>query len=227
MVTALLLNGGIGTRMNSDIPKQLIRINEIPIFIYSLRVFDQIEEILEVVVNYPEGWKDTIESLIEKYPIKKKIIYCEAGQTRQESVRKMLDYVKSTFVILHESARPLVNEEDIRRLIDDNNENVSMTLPIPFTVLKKDVDSDLISGNLVRDELVNILLPQKFLAKTLRECHIKAYEDNKIYTEDAAVVYDCGHTVKCITGREECFKVTTSQDVLFAEKILNNKSECY
>ena len=225
MFTAILLNGGIGARVKSDMPKQLIRIKEIPIFIYSLRVFDNLDEISEIIINYPDGWKKSIKVLIDKYAIRKKILFSDAGNSRQESVRKMLNKVKTENVIIHESARPLVDESDLKRLIGDVSDNVTMTLPIPFTVLRKNTETNFVSGNLIRSELVNILLPQKFSSTTLRECHYKAFQDGKAFTEDASLLYEYGYKVKCLEGREECFKVTTKQDILFAEQLLSKKRE--
>ncbi|MCL1044128.1 2-C-methyl-D-erythritol 4-phosphate cytidylyltransferase [Shewanella electrodiphila] len=221
MTTLLLLNGGVGTRAKAGMPKQLVRVNGIPLFIYTLRVADELNEINKVVINSPKGWEEQIQTLISDYAIKTNIEFVDAGETRQESVYKMLSLVKSESVIIHESARPLVDKNDFKKLIASKSLNVSTVLNIPFTVLKKDCQSSLLTENLNRDELVNIQLPQKFDTNILKLVHNKYNASKQSFTEDASMLIAEGEVVDTLYGQDKNFKVTTPQDIHLAEYILS------
>ena len=225
LLSLILLNGGIGSRVGADKPKQLIRINGIPIFIYALRIADQIEEISQVILNFPDGWEKEMKDLTQKYAIKTPLTFVEAGKTRHESVALMATHVQTEHVLIHEAARPLATLEDFSLLIDHPEDNVSLTRPIPFTVLKKEAGTDKIGGMLDRDLLLNIQLPQKFSSATLKSAHAAAASSGKIFTEDAALVFSSGATVHFLDGAEQNFKVTTLQDVYMAEYVMSGIRE--
>lgn len=221
----MLLNGGVGKRIGAKVPKQFIRLKNIPTFIYSLRVADALEEVDEVVMNYPEGWKDDIKDVVSKYAISTPIKYVPAGTTRQESVRLMLDAVETESVLIHEAARPLVEASDFRALLEHKSKNISFTLPLSFTVLKKKSEKDFISKILQRNRLVNIQLPQKFDTQVLREAHGEAMKNGKEFTEDASLVFAAGHKVQIVSGSDRNIKITTPLDVQIASFLLNAPEE--
>ena len=86
MYSLALLNGGIGTRVAAGRPKQFIDVNGIPILVYSLVAADAVTEITQIVLNYPEGWRDDVEKIVTDYAIKTPITYVRPGATRHESV---------------------------------------------------------------------------------------------------------------------------------------------
>ena len=225
MITLLLLNGGIGARLKRECPKPFIRLNSTPLIIYSLRAISDIREISHIIVNYPHGWKDTTVKIINQYGIdQSKITYVPAGNTRQASVNKMLRQVKTETVIIHESARPLVEASDFRALINFSAPNVTQTLPLYFTVLQKKAQTNLIGKILDRDLLLNIQLPQKFVFEELKIAHQHALQHKKTYTEDASLLFDCGFKVNFINGAQRNFKITTPEDLSIAEFILRQEA---
>lgn len=229
MFSLMLLNGGIGSRVGAKMPKQLIRLNQIPMFIYTLRVADQISSISEIVLNYPEGWEEQIREIAQKYAIQKPLKFVPAGATRQDSVALMLKEISTPNVLVHEAARPLASLRDFNALIDHPEDNVGLTLPVPFTVLVCDPASDAnkISGLLDRDTLLNIQLPQKFKTSDLQQAHDLAQKNNKTYTEDAAMVFAAGLDVYFEDGSEKNFKITTLQDVRMAEFVTHGIKEVF
>lgn len=225
MFSLILLNGGVGSRVGVKQPKQLIRLNEIPIFIYALRVADALPSISEIVLNYPKGWEDEIRELVQKYAIQKPLIFVPAGASRQESVALMLKEVSNENVLVHEAARPLATPEDFTALIDHPSDNVTLTLPVPFTVLLREADQEKIGGVLDRSLLLNIQLPQKFKATDLSAAHALALKNGKTYTEDASMLYEAGSEVFFVNGSERNFKITSLQDVYMAEFVAKGKRE--
>ena len=225
MYSLVLLNGGVGARVAADRPKQFIRVNGIPTMVYSLVAADAVEQITQIVVNYPAGWRDDVEKIMRDYAVKTPITYVEAGRTRHESVRTMLPHCTNEHVILHESARPLVGADDFRRLIAAEHENVSYMLPIAFTVAPVDPASRQVTGYLERDTLRNVQLPQKFSKAALTGAHEYAEREGVVFTEDATLCAVAGSEVFFIDGADRNFKVTTKTDVRLAGYLLNSEVE--
>lgn len=220
MYSLLLLNGGVGTRVAADQPKQLIKVNGIPILVYSLVAADALPEIDQVVLNYPEGWREDVEKIVTDYAIKTPVTYVEAGASRHESVARMLAHVTNDDVIVHESARPLVRTEDFARLVASEHRNVSLMLEIPFTVAPVDPASGKVTGYLERSSLRNVQLPQKFSKADLEDAHAFALREDRLFTEDATLVAVAGHDVRFIDGSDRNIKVTTPTDVRLATFLL-------
>lgn len=220
MFSLILLNGGVGSRVAAGQPKQLIRVNHIPAMIYPLVAVDDIDEIDEIVLNYPAGWREAIEKVVVDYAISTPITFVEAGATRQESVSAMLEHCTNAHVVVHETARPLVSRADFEALIADEHDNVSYMLEIPFTVAPVDPATQQVTGALDRDRLRNVQLPQKFVKAALERAHQAAARDNASFTEDATLVAASGADVFFIPGSDRNFKITTKTDVRLAGHLL-------
>jgi len=216
----VLLNGGVGRRVAADRPKQLLAVKGIPILVYSLVIADAVDEITQIVLNYPDGWQEDVEKTVIDYAVRTPITYVPAGGSRHESVGLMLPYCVNDHVILHETARPLVTAGDFRRLIAVEHHDVSYTLPIPFTVAPVDPASHRVTGALDRDRLRNVQLPQKFRRATLAAAHEHAAREGLSFTEDATLCAVAGFDVHCIHGSDRNFKVTTKTDVRLAGHLL-------
>lgn len=216
MHSLILLNGGVGTRIGADQPKQLLKINGIPILVYSLIAVDRIDRIGQIVMNYPEGWRGEVEKLLADYAIKTPVTLVPAGKSRHDSVATMIPHCEYDSVLIHEAARPHVTSADFNALLDSEEANVSYMLEIPFTVAPVDPDSMTVTGSLERNRLRNVQLPQKFSKSDLAQSHAKAAGDGVEFTEDATLVATSGFRVAFMPGRDENFKVTTPMDVRLA-----------
>lgn len=221
--TLLLLNGGIGSRVSAGMPKQLVKINGIPMIVYSLVAVSNIKEINEIVINYPEGYKEEMEKIVADYAVDVAVKFVPAGVTRQESVSLMMNECSNGDVIIHESARPLVNEQDFRNIIESEFNNVSFMINIPFTVAEVDSSEKKVSGKLERESLRNVQLPQKYVLHDLIASHEWAEENELVYTEDATLCFDHGIDVNYIEGKDENIKITKNIDVKIAEFLLKGK----
>jgi 2-C-methyl-D-erythritol 4-phosphate cytidylyltransferase len=222
--TLALLNGGVGARVAAGQPKQFIVVKGIPILVYSLVAADAVDEISQIVLNYPEGWQNDVEKIVTDYAIKTPITYVPAGRTRHESVANMLPLVDNDHVIIHESARPLVTTRDFRRIIRDEHPDVSFMLDIPFTVAPVDPATRRVVGSLDRDTLRNVQLPQKFSKSTLVAAHEYAAREGVVFTEDATLCAVAGFDVRFLEGSDRNFKVTTPVDVQLAGYLLGNEA---
>lgn len=223
MYSLALLNGGVGARVAAGRPKQFIAVNGIPILVYSLVAADGVDSISQIVLNYPEGWREDVEKIVTDYAIKTPITYVPPGRTRHESVGLMLPHLHNEHVIIHESARPLVRAADFQRIIQHEYPDVSYMLEIPFTVAPVDPDTKRVTGSLNRDTLRNVQLPQKFAKATLVAGHEYAAREGVAYTEDATLCAVAGFDVRFLDGNDSNFKVTTPVDVQLAGYLLGNE----
>ena len=225
LYSLILLNGGIGSRVAAGQPKQFVRVNGLPIIVYSLVAADAVDEIDELIINYPEGWREDVEKLVVDYAVRKPVTYVPAGNTRHESVAALLPYARNEHVLLHETARPMVTAADFRRLINTPHDNVSFMREIPFTVAPVDPETGKVTGYLERDRLRNVQLPQKYRLADLVAAHEYAEREGVIFTEDGTLAAVAGRDVYFIDGGDRNFKVTTPIDVRLAGFLLGGDDD--
>lgn len=217
MFSIVILSGGKGRRMERDIPKQYLLLAGKPMVMHTVERVDKIDEISEIILVCEPEYQQSLDVMMRQYNIKTKVKFAKAGKTRQASVYNGLEMVENENVIIHEAARPFAYEEDFKRLIENKNPNVMYGYPIPFTVVE---GLDKVDGILERSKLVNVQLPQKFETATLKAAHNKALEEDKIYTEDASLLYECGKVdVEIIKGNPRNIKITEPIDLLMGEII--------
>lgn len=217
----IYLCGGVGKRATQSTPKQFKLINGIPMLIYSMIAINEIDEIDEVIVNYPDGHLDMIKSALANYAISKRFVFVRAGKTRQESVHLMLAECRNDHVIVHEAARPLAHERDFRELIAASGDNVSYVCEVPFSVATVDPEQHRIVGKLERARIRNIQLPQKFSRALLSEALDLAAREGAAYTEETAACLAIeGADIRFIDGKTTNIKITYSEDFIFAELLI-------
>jgi len=213
----ILLSGGVGKRMQLDIPKQFLLIGGKPILVHALEKIDVIEEIKEIIIPSPKEYIEKTEEIIFHYGFATPIYCIEGGETRQESVYKGLQKTRFENVIIHEAVRPFVTVEEFKNLLHEDAENAIYGKDIPFTVLE---GTKYIENNLQRERLINVQLPQKFNKKKLLYAHECASEEGLNFTEDASLFFHYFHSnIKVLTGSDYNIKITKPIDRKIAEII--------
>jgi len=213
----ILLSGGIGKRMQLNIPKQFLLLAGKPIFIHVLEKIDRINEINEIIIPCPKEFIGKTKDIIKNYDFKTSICCVEGGSTRQESVYKGLLKAQSENVIIHEAVRPFVSEEAFKQLIYNENESAIFGLDIPFTVLE---GKSFVERNLERDHLVNVQLPHKFNTRKLCYAHDCARDEQLEFTDDASLYFHYYQSkIAILKGSEYNIKITKPIDRKIAEAI--------
>ncbi|WP_062351666.1 IspD/TarI family cytidylyltransferase [Bacillus kwashiorkori] len=213
----VLLSGGIGKRMQLNIPKQFLQLAGRPLFIHVLEKVDTIPEVKEIIIPCPEEFLQKTEDIIEDYGFTTQIRCIVGGSSRQESVYKALLQANYDYCIIHEAVRPFVSRDMFQALIDEVNENAIYGLDIPFTVLQGE---EFVEGILQRDKLVNVQLPHKYNTKKLLYAHECAREEKIEFTEDAGLYYYYYKSqIKILQGSENNIKITKPIDRVIAEAI--------
>lgn len=215
----ILLAAGIGSRLQTNVPKQFYLMMGKPLFIHCLEILEEIEIIENVFVTCNKNYLKQYEKNIQNYSITKAILV-KGGKTRQESVALALNYVNSERVIIHEAARPLVTANFIKSLLDYQDEAIVPVVPVNFTVA---VGKDYMIDGLDRTTLKNIQLPQIFNTKLIKKAHKIALLEKFSATEDSILIHRMGRTVRFVPGMDVNIKITTVIDLLTAESILKNR----
>jgi len=225
VVSAIILAGGRGTRMGSDISKQFIEVDGKPMLYYTLNTFINSELIKEIILVLP---KNEIEyckiNVLDKYNLNvNKIV--EGGKERQDSVYNALKEVgNSELVLIHDGARPFTTDRIIEEgIIFARKYGAAAPGVTPKDTIKV-IDSNNFSKETPnRNILVSIQTPQVFKTDMIISCHEKVREENVKVTDDTMVVERYNHKVYIYNGDYENIKVTTKEDLILAEKLVNAK----
>ncbi|TDX49312.1 2-C-methyl-D-erythritol 4-phosphate cytidylyltransferase [Orenia marismortui] len=215
---------GQGRRMGADKNKQFLLLNGKPILAHTISKFQNcsyINEIIIVAKNQEISYCQ--KEIVDKYDfdkVKKLII---GGKTRQKSVYNGIKEVSadSNFVLIHDGARPLLTNQIIENIITEvvNYQAVAVGVAVKDTI--KIVNQDkYIMDTPKRDNLIAIQTPQCFSKTIILDAYQKAFKENFIGTDSSSLVERLGQRVKVIEGSYENLKITTPEDLQFAERIL-------
>lgn len=229
MKYAIILSGGVGSRMGADIPKQYIEINGKPIISYSLKTFLNIQTVDGIIIGVSDEWIFYVEEKIKALKPQIKIFYAEPGETRQYSIFNALKVVydiggrDDDLVIIHDAARPLVSEALIQRCFDGCQEadGVLPVIPVKDTIYQS-VDKTHITSLLNRSELFAGQAPEAFrFGKYLKLHQEMSREELLKINGSTEIAYKGGLNIKLIPGDEMNFKITTPEDLSNFESIIN------
>lgn len=225
MVTALIVSGGKGTRMGEDLPKQFLLLAGIPVIERTIRVFDEISEIQEIILVLPIDYFAYYESLEIK--TKKKVRLVEAGKNRQGSVYQGLQAVTGddeSIVLIHDGVRPLVTPKIIKEGIAYTKQyGAAACGVIPTDTLKKREITGLSGATLNRNDYFLIHTPQCFNTQTILSAHAKMLEQRREFTDDTGVYEAVVGPVFLYDGSYENIKITTKVDLDVAKAILSRR----
>lgn len=222
----LLLSGGVGLRSAHHEPKQFFELNGHPLIAHTLIAAMKCDAITEIVVNAPNGFEDRTAAILNAYCATKAHRIINPGESRQESCRLLVEAATNSNVIVHEAARPFITGETFTRLIADPAPNCGYFFPIAFSICKVSPVTQLVVHGVPREEVFNIMLPQKFERATLVAAHEKAVAMGKTFTEDAVMCVELlGTQFKALEGEARNLKITTSEDFVIAEQLGRRVSE--
>lgn len=223
-IVALIAAAGKGKRMNTRISKPFIPIFGKPILAYTIEKFEKCKLIDKIYLTVNSEEKELCSrNVIIKYNFSKVQELVDGGETRQDSVYnglKALD--KDTdIVVIHDGARPLIEETLIRDSIEKAQKYGAAIAAIPIKdTVKKSENNFFINKTLNREEIWRAQTPQTFKYDLILPAYHRAYKDKYLATDDAAILERYGHKVKLIIGSEENIKITTPFDIIVAENFL-------
>ena len=218
---ALIVAGGKGTRIKSDLPKQFIELDGTPVLLHTLNAFDRYSPSLPVVLVLPEDDFELWNEITSRHRFTKPIILQKGGETRFQSVRNGLEKINGKgLVAIHDGVRPLVSEDIIGasfRLAAVHKIAVA-AVRLKESIRITDQDA---TRAMDRSRFRIIQTPQTFDLELIK----KAYQikEDPTLTDDASVAERSGYTVSLFEGSYENIKITTPEDLVIAEALLKNR----
>jgi 2-C-methyl-D-erythritol 4-phosphate cytidylyltransferase len=194
---------------------------------HTLLAFQRSPEIDEIIpILSEEDMETCLKDVIEAFHITKVRTLVVGGKERHDSVYCGLKKTdKDTAVILvHDGVRPFVTPDLIRACVEAARKGECVTLGVPLKDTIKEVDGKgIVRQTLERSRLWAIQTPQAFPAKVLRKAYDESYKKKVYGTDDATLVERAGNRIRVIMGSYENIKITTAEDLLFAEEILKRR----
>lgn len=229
MNIAVILSGGIGSRMGLDIPKQYILVKEQPIINYCLKTFLEHDKIDIIVITVANEWKNFVEKHLAKLAPKKPIHFAEPGKTRQFSILNALYTISkinkdNDLVIIHDAARPLVSNSLITKslLACKNVDGIMPVIPVKDTIYLSD-DGHNIKQLLNRNHLWAGQAPETFHFNKYFEAHKQLSENELLKINGSTeLAYKCGLNCMMIEGDPINFKITTLEDLSNFKSIIES-----
>lgn len=247
MVTAIVLAAGVGSRMQTEVAKQFLKIDGYEVLYYSLQVFQKHSMVDEIIlVTKPEFMDYCQKEIVDRYGITKVSRICAGGKERYDSVycglrtlteaacdtKRSNDSDKTAnLVMIHDGARPFVTEDMITRSILCAQEYGACTVGVPAKDTIKVVDENRFGVETPeRRKIFQIQTPQTFQLELLEASYKKMFSDmdagtctHKITDDTMLVEQYSGVRCKVVDGAYENIKITTPEDLdiatIFARKI--------
>lgn len=231
MNIAIILSGGVGSRMGLDIPKQYVEVNHHPIIWYCLKTFTENYHTDAIIIGVADEWKQYVEKQVKELESNKLVYYAKSGETRQYSIFNALRTAKEngcddgSIVIIHDAARPLVSHELINRCYDacEKADGAMPVLAVKDTTYYSE-DGKQITSLLDRRKLWAGQAPEAFtFGKYLKVHEQMPREDLLKINGSTEIAFKSGLKVEMVQGDPMNFKITTPEDLLNFESIIKNR----
>jgi 2-C-methyl-D-erythritol 4-phosphate cytidylyltransferase len=219
---AIIVAGGSGSRMRSDVPKQFLLLNGLPVLMHTINAFHNCQAQPQIIVVLPADSHDYWNTLCITHHFDVPHQLISGGETRFHSVKMGLGLIddEDAIVAVHDAVRPLVFKD----IIDDSYECAVKYGNAIVAIKSRDSVrqiKDNRSMSLVRDEIYLIQTPQTFQSAQLKHGYLQPYQPS--FTDDASVVEQTGVNINLIGGSYQNIKITFPEDIAIAEFLLNRE----
>lgn len=232
MNVAVVLAGGSGQRMESDIPKQFINVNDKPILMYTLEAFEKHPQVDYIEVVTIAGWADVVKAYAKQFNITKLKWIVDGGNTVQESIRNGLLNIEcqlgdNDYVIIHDGIRPLVDQFVLTDVIKVATEKGNAVSSMPYNeqifVVNPNKESTT-QKYIPRETIRRVSTPQAFRANTIVDLYKRAFKEKKgiagsTYADTLATDY--GIALNYAIGSDKNIKIVTQDDLDIFKAFIN------
>lgn len=232
---ALIIAGGIGARMNQDIPKQFINVYDKPVIIYTMEAFQRHPHIDGIEIVCLDGWHDVLRAYAKQFGISKLENIVSGGINGQDSIRNgIFDIAKkhqndNDIVLIHDAIRPMVSND----IISDNIRvckqygNAISVVPCTAAMLKT-YDALSTEEQVARDNLKITQTPQAFFINDIVEAHKEALLKGITNSVASCTMYiELGRKLYMSAGSEKNLKLTTAEDIEIFKALLNARKDTW
>ncbi|OFY87711.1 MAG: 2-C-methyl-D-erythritol 4-phosphate cytidylyltransferase [Bacteroidetes bacterium RIFCSPLOWO2_12_FULL_31_6] len=217
---AIIVAGGKGERMGTEVPKQFLELAGKPILMHTIEKFFKTFPIVEIIVALPENQFDFWKELCCKYKftsIPHQLV--KGGETRFHSVKNALELVKQkSIVAIHDGVRPLVNAKTIKTCFNEAEKKGNAIPVVPVVESLRYVNNEQ-NEAVKRSSFRLVQTPQCFGSENI----LKAYQQqfDASFTDDASVVERLGEKIHLVAGNTENIKITSPIDIALAEVLIS------
>ena len=217
---------GSGKRMGAGQNKLFLTLVDKPILVHTLAVFERDENCTGIWLAVKDEEREFIESLLVNYHITKVKGLPTGGAERQHSVYSCIKEMQAVEVVLvHDAARPFITIPTITKLATTAYEKGAAIAGVRAKDTMKIVENGLIKETVDRDSLWMIQTPQAFRFDLLAEAEDVAEKVGFLGTDEAMLVERLGHDIHIVESSYENVKMTTQEDLIFGEAILNRRKQ--
>ena len=216
----IIVAGGKGLRMGSDIPKQLLPIGGKPVLMRTLERFRQYSPSLQIILVLPKAQQDYWQKLCKEYAFDIDYQLADGGETRFHSVQNGLAKIPDNaqgVVGVHDGVRPFPSIDVIRNCYETAREKKAVIPVIPVVETVRHLKGDT-SVTVPRNDYRLVQTPQTFDIQLLKAANRQPY--NEGFTDDASVVEAFGFNITLVEGNRENIKITTPYDLKIAEVLI-------
>ena len=220
MEYVIIVAGGKGLRMGSDIPKQFLPIGGKPVLMRTIERFREYSADLQIILVLPEAQQEYWLQLCKEYDFDVEYRLANGGQTRFHSVQNGLALVPDDaegVVGVHDGVRPFPSIEVIHNCYETAREKKAVIPVIPVVETVRHLEKEG-SVTVPRDEYKLVQTPQTFDIQLLKAANRQPYNDG--FTDDASVVESYGYEITFVEGNRENIKITTPYDLKIAEVLI-------
>ena len=217
----IIVAGGNGLRMGSDIPKQFLPIGGKPVLMRTLERFREYSPALQIILVLPKAQQEYWKELCEKHNFTVAYQLADGGETRFHSVQHGLALIPDDaegVVGVHDGVRPFPSIEVIRNCYETARTAKAVIPVIPVVETVRHLDNAPSSHTVPRGEYRLVQTPQTFDIQLLKAANRQSYNDG--FTDDASVVEAFGFDVTLAEGNRENIKITTPYDLKIAEVLI-------
>lgn len=216
---AIIVAGGKGLRMGTDIPKQFLEVGGRPILMHTIQRFADYAPNMQIILVLPHEQQDYWRGLCEQYGFAVPHTIVDGGDTRFQSCKNGImaipEDVTEGVVGIHDGVRPFVSKEVIERCYETAREEYAAIPVMPVVDTLRFIDRHGGGKNVYREDYKIVQTPQAFDLSLLRQAYAQPYNEN--FTDDASVVESLGCSVQMVEGNRENIKITTQFDLKVAQ----------
>ena len=218
--TVIIVAGGQGMRFSREMPKQFFYFRDRPLLMHTIDLFHSYEREMQIIVGLQEDFQMHWESVCQQFHFDVPHILSPGGETRFHTVGNALPLVsKGNLVAIHDAVRPLLYKKTIDSCFEAaSDKGAALPCITPHDSIREVSTEG--SRWVDRDSFRLVQTPQVFQYDVLMQGYRQDYSDD--FTDDASVVEKAGFPVSLVDGNPENIKITTPEDLAFAEAIFDS-----
>lgn len=212
----IIVAGGKGLRMGTDIPKQFLPVGGMPVLMRTIKRFREYSADLNIILVLPKAQQDYWHELCHRYRFTADYMLADGGETRFHSVKNGLALIGSDdggVVGVHDGVRPFPSVDVISRCYDEARTWGAAIPVVPVVETLRHIND----GTVPRSDYRLVQTPQTFGTGLLKRAYEQEYTE--AFTDDASVVESLGHDIRLVDGNRENIKITTPFDLVVAESL--------